>query len=194
MRWLVKLCRTLDTARSSSKTYASSQRVFLSFCDDFNIDPWSISEEDLSLAVVFFATGHTSKSVPAYLSAIQNLWTNEGLGALPRGVALRRTVKGLNRLLGTADVVVRTKALEVQELKDIIDSLDRTDPADIVFACESITAFFLCLRTEDHVAGRMRWGDLYVQADPSTRTPSLTGRGYRTLVSRFWSFCPVSRG
>jgi hypothetical protein len=23
---------------------------------------------------------------------------------------------------------------------------------------------------------------------PSTGTPSLTGRGYRTLVSRFWSF------
>jgi hypothetical protein len=163
----VKLCRRLHIARSSTRTYAASQRVFLQFCEDFNVDPWCITEDDLSLAVVFFAMNHTCRSVPSYLSAIQNLWTTEGLGPLPRGVALKHTVKGLIRILGSADVVIRTKALLVEELKCIIDSLDATNPTDIVFACECITAFFLCLRTEDHVAVRLRWGDIYVQADGS---------------------------
>ena len=62
----------------------------------------------------------------------------------------------LFRLLGAADVVVRSKALLVSELQQIVMSLNITDPDDIVFECEIITAFFLCLRTEDHVGGRMR--------------------------------------
>ena len=126
-----------------------------------------MTEDDLCLAAVHFTTGHTVKSLRSYMSAVQNLWHDQGLGELPRGRAFQMTVKGLERLLGIADVVIRTKALAVTELKQLIDSLDFTCPSDIVFACECITAFFLCLRTEDHVGGRLKWGHIFIQPDRS---------------------------
>ena len=74
-------------------------------------------------------------------------------------------MKGLQRLLGSADVVIRSKALMASELKTIIASLNPSLASDVVFACQIIIAFFLCLRTctEDHVGGRLRWGNVFIQ-------------------------------
>ena len=126
-----------------------------------------MTEDDLCLAAVYFATGHTVQSVKSYFSAIQNLWHDQGLGELPRGPAYHMTLKGLDRLLGIADVVIRSKALAVTELHSLIAALDPACPTDVVFACECIIAFFLCLRTEDHVGGRLKWGHIFIQHDRS---------------------------
>ena len=71
--WVVKLCKRMHIAHSSSITYASSQRIFIRFCETFSKDPWAVTEDDLCLAAVYFATGHTVQSVKSYFSAIQNL-------------------------------------------------------------------------------------------------------------------------
>ena len=55
----------------------------------------------------------------------------------------------------------------MQELRSIVESLDPAIPADVVFACQCIIAYFLCLRTEDHVGGRLRWGNVFIQVDRS---------------------------
>ena len=157
----------MHIAHSSRQTYASSHRIFIRFCEAFDKDPWTVTEDDLCLAAVHFTTGHTVKSLRSYFSAVQNLWTDQGLGALPRGNAFQMTIKGLDRLLGIADVVIRTKALAVSELKQLVQALDPDCPKDIVFACECIIAFFLCLRTEDHVGGRLKWGHVFIQPDRS---------------------------
>ena len=155
----------MHIARSSSITYASSHRTFLQFCEIFDLDPWRVTEDDLCLAAVHFCTGHTVRSARSYFSAIQNLWTAHGVGTLPRNNAYTQTIQGLDRLLGTADVVIRSKALAPGELIQMIEALDPLLPVDVVFACECMIAFFLCLRTEDHVCGRLKWGHVFIQPD-----------------------------
>jgi hypothetical protein len=87
-------------------------------------DPLGVTEDDLCLAVVDYSMRHTVRSIRSYMSAIQALWDEEEIGQLPRGARYLATVAGLNRLLGAADVVVRSRAVSVQEILTIIDSLD----------------------------------------------------------------------
>lgn len=39
----------------------------------------------------------------------------------------------------------------------------------MVFVCQSIIAYFLCLGTEDHVGGRLKWGNVFIQADRTVK-------------------------
>jgi hypothetical protein len=164
---MVKLCRRLHITNSSRATYDRSQRIFIEFCEDFGKDPLGLTEDDLCSAAIHFAMQHTVRSVRSYVSAIQHLWNEHGAGELPRGPAYLLTLKGLTRLLGAADVVVRTRAISVVELKTIVEGLDPADPGSVCLALQLIVAFFLCLRTEDHTCGRLRWGDIYTQVDGS---------------------------
>ena len=163
----MKLCRRLHVASSTRLTYAVSQGIFISFCETFGHDPLAITEEGLCSAAVHYAMQHSVRSVRSYMSAVQHLWTEHGVGPLPRGPAYLLTTRGLTRLLGAADVVVRSRSISAAELKRMVDQLDATDPEDCCFALQIIVAFFLCLRTEDHTCGRLRWGDVYPQADGS---------------------------
>lgn len=165
MRWLVKLCRTLHVAASSKGVYGQHQRLYLKFCESFGLDPLDVTEEDLCAAVCHFALGHTVGSVDSYLSALQNLFDAEGLGPLPRGPALRLTIRGLKRLFGPADVVVRARALTMDDLRRLVAAADPTDPDDVCFVAMLLTAFFLCLRTSEYTNGALRWGDVYPRED-----------------------------
>jgi len=167
LQWLVKLCQSIHIAPSSRRAYQGLQRIYMQCCDAFDYDPLLVSEEELCKVVAHFALGHTVVSVPGYLSAIQDLYNGAGAGQLPRGQRFVMFVKGLNRLLGAADVVVRTRALGVHELEAILQSLDQSDPSEVSFGAQLVVAFMLALRTEDHTDGRLRWGDVYPQADGS---------------------------
>lgn len=179
MRWLVTLCKRLHIASSSRVTYSQHQDLYLQFCEDFGVAPLSPSEEELALAVVFFTMGHTVNSVRSYLSAVQNLFDMQGAGPLPRGPGFVLTCRGLRRLLGPADVVDRTRALSLEELRRILRSLDKWDPRDVSFGAELVVAFWLALRTEDHVGGRLRWGDVYLQEDGSVEFVLPPGKSVR---------------
>jgi hypothetical protein len=179
LRWMVQLCRTMHIADSSQKTYKGHHKIFLNFCEDFNLDPWLVDEEELALVVTHFALGHTVNSVPSFLSAVQNLFTSAGAGPLPRGPKFVQFMRGLNRLLGPADEVVRARALGWEELELILASLERTDPEEVAFGAQLVVAFSLCLRTEDHTDGRLRWGDLFPQEDGSVEFLLPPGKSVR---------------
>jgi hypothetical protein len=181
LRWLVGLCSSMYIADSSKKTYADHQGQFVSFCEAFDVDPFTVSELELCLAVGYFAMGHTVSSVPSYLSALQNLYDNNGAGPLPRGPRFHRFHSGLRRLLGTADAVVRTRAITMEDLTRICSSLDPADPVDACFGAQITVAFFLALRTEDHTGGRLRWGDVYPQDDGSLEFLLPPGKSVRTF-------------
>ena len=185
LRWVVELCRGLNIASSSRRTYFGHHKIFLRFCEEFELDPLLINEEELCLVVAHFVMGHTVNSVPPYLSALQNLFTTAGAGPLPRGPKFLLFLRGLRRLLGPSDEVVRTRALSVQELEAILASLDRADAGDVCFGAQLVVAFMLALRTEDHTDGRMRWGDLYPQADGSVEfllSPGKSVRRFRRVA------------
>ena len=115
------------------------------------------------MAMVHFSMGHTVNSVPSYMSALQKLYDGAALGPLPRGPSFALVLRGLKRLLATSDQVVQTRAITMQHLHAMVQSLDIKDPESVCFACHLIIAFFLCLRTEDHVNGRLKWGAVYPQ-------------------------------
>jgi integrase len=192
LRWLVKLCKRLHIAASSRVTYANHHDLYLQFCGDFNVDPLAPSEDDLALAAVYFSMGHTVNSVKSYMSAVQNMFDMHGAGPLPRGPGFVLACRGLRRLLGPADSVERTRALSAAELKKILRSLNRHDADDVCFGAELTVAFWLALRTEDHVAGRLRWGDVYPQRDGSVEfilPPGKNNRDFRHVAAARRSDC-----
>jgi hypothetical protein len=141
-----------------------------------------INEDELAMVVAHFTLGHTVNSVPSYLSALQNLFDGAGAGPIPRGPKFLLFLKGLQRLMGPSDEVVRTRALGIDELEAILASLDRAVPADACYGAQLVVAFLLCLRTEDHTDGRMRWSDIYPQGDGSIEfmlPPGKSVRRYR---------------
>ena len=182
---MVDLCRSLSLARSSKETYAGHQKIFVDCCAAFGFDHLSVSEYQLSLAVAHFTLGHSVRSVPSYLSAIQHLYTAADAGPLPRGPSFQLFTRGLMRLFGSADEVVRARALDMDGLRRIIAHLDTSDPDDICFCAMLLVAFFLALRTEDAVDGRIRAGDVFPREDGATSFHLPPGKNNRlfTLVT-----------
>jgi hypothetical protein len=48
-----------------------------------------------------------------------------------------------------------------------VRSLDVSDADSVRFGAQLLMAFFFALRTEDHVNGRLLWGDIYPAEDGS---------------------------
>jgi hypothetical protein len=107
------------------------------------------------------------------------LFDTAGGGPLPRGPKFLRFLRGLNRLLGPADEVVRARALGWDELELILASLDRSVPSEVGFGAQLVVAFSLCLRTEDHTDGRLLWGDVFPQDDGSVEFLLPPGKSVR---------------
>ena len=186
LRWMVKLCRRLHIASSSRVTYANSQNRYLEFCEAFGVSALEPTEDDLCMAAVYYAMGHTVTSVKSYMSAVQNLFDMQGAGPLPRGPGYILATRGLRRLLGPADCVEHTRAVSVAEMLCILLSLDVRVPVEVCFGAQCAVAFSLALRTEDHTAGRLRWGDVYPQRDGSVEfllPPGKSVRAYRHVAA-----------
>ena len=172
----MRLCRSLHITGSSRKGYHGLQRQFIDFCQEFDLDPLTVSEDELCKAAAYFTLGHTVNSVDGYMSALQDMYTTAGVGPLPRGPKFKLFKRGLMRLFCAADEVIRTRALGIEELVLILKSLDLNDIDDVSFGAEMCVAFLLCLRTEDHTDGRLRWGDVYMQVDGSVEFSLAPGK------------------
>ena len=172
----MRLCRSLHITGSSRKGYHRLQKQFIDFCLEFDLDPLTVSEDELCKAAAYFTLGHTVNSMDGFMSALQDMYTTAGVGPLPRGPKFKLFRRGLMRLFGAADEVVRTRALGMDELVRILKSLNLYDVDDVSFGAEMCVAFLLCLRTEDHTDGRMRWGDVYMQVDGSVEFSLAPGK------------------
>lgn len=185
LRWLVGLCRRLRLAHGSHRTYGGHQDQFVRFCEAFELDPLSVTDDELCMVGAYFAMGHTVHSVDSFMSAVQSLYNDAGAGELPRTARFLLFKRGLKRLLGPADEPTPTVALGVDELGLILISLDQTRPEDVRFGAQLTVAFFLALRTEDHTDGRLRWGDIYPRPDGSVEfllPPGKSVRRYRRVA------------
>jgi hypothetical protein len=181
--WLVTMCMNLHIASSSRKTYEGHQKIYMAFCDAFDINPLAITEAELCRCCLHFALGHSVNSLPSYMSAVANLYVENGIvDGLPRGTMFIRFCKGINRMFCSADEVVRTRALGLEELVAILQAINLSCREQVAFAAQIVVAFFLGLRTEDHVDGKMLWGDVYPQEDGSVEfllAPGKSVRRYR---------------
>lgn len=108
------------------------------------------------------------------------------MGPLPRSFAFHSTVRGLRRLLGAADEVIRANALSLDEVRQLLESVDFSSPAQVGFGAQLLTAFFFALRTEDHCDGRLRIKDVHSLQDGSVLfvfPPGKSVRHFRHAVS-----------
>jgi hypothetical protein len=125
------------------------------------------------------------------MSAVANLFASSGAdNELPRGRVYIQFCKGIMRLFGPADEVVRTRALGMDELGLILSQINLKSREQVCFGAQITVAFFLALRTEDHTDGRLRWGDVYPQADGSVEFLLPPGKSVR----RFRRVCIAHRG
>jgi hypothetical protein len=75
--------------------------------------------------------------------------------------------------------------MSVEDLVTMCSKLDMTDPNQVSFGCESITPSFLALRTEDHVDGKLRNGNMFPHKDGLVAIILAPGKSthiYRHLV------------
>ena len=176
----------MHIATGSRRSYSGLQKIFLDFCGAFEIEPLAITEDELCCAAAHYVLSHTVTTLGSYMSAVANLYLESGAqDDLPRGRKYMQFVQGVKRLLGAADEVVRTRALSLEQLGTILGALDQSDRAHVSFGAELSVAFFLALRTEDHTGGRLRWGDVYPQADGSVEfliPPGKSVRRYRRVA------------
>lgn len=181
--WLVAVCTSLHIAKSSRRTYDGHQRIYITFCDAFGINPLAITEDELCRCCCHFALGHSVNSLPSYMAAVNNLYLESGIpDGLPRGAKFVRFCKGIHRMFGSADEVVQTRALGLEELGQLLRAVNLSSREQVAFGAQMVVAFFLALRTEDHTNGRLRWGDIYPQADGSIEfllAPGKSVRRYR---------------
>ena len=179
-------------ASGTKSHYHSLQQIFLRFCKTFKLDAYTVTEMELCLAVSHFVLGHSSTSAAGYLSAIQHMYDSAGAGPLPRGPKFQRFFRGLKRLFGPLDPVVRQRAITVADLTVLVKALDPANPQDCCFACQLIIAFFLALRTEDHTDGRMQWRDIFARSDGSVEfylRPGKSTRFFRHVTIAARSDC-----
>jgi integrase len=157
---MASFARSIHLA-SSKAAYKGSQSIFIDFCKTFSIEPFLLSEDDLCLVICHYALQHTVNSVPSYVSAIQKLFDETACGPLPRSHAFHSTMRGLKRLLGPSDQIVRATAISIQEVAKLLRSVTLTDPDEVCFGAQTLTAYMFGLRAQDHCDGRLRMGDIY---------------------------------
>ena len=74
LHWTVQKFFEQDLAAAISRTYASAKNRYLSFCQQANILPYSITQPTLCLFAAFLAQqGLAPQSVSCYLSAVRHL-------------------------------------------------------------------------------------------------------------------------
>ena len=163
-------------------TTRSSLRSALPSASSLSPSGLVITEVELCRHCAHFVLGHSVQSLPSYMSVVTSLFASSGAdNELPRGRAYMQFCKGVMRLFGPADEVVRTRALGLEELLLILGQVNVMDMEQVCFAAQITVAFFLALRTdpEDHTDGRLRWGDVYPQADGSVEFLLPPGKSVR---------------
>lgn len=185
---MVSFAKSLHLAASTRDTYRGGQSQFIEFCQSFDIEPFLLTEEQLCMVAVFFCLGHTVKSLPSFMSAVQNLFLEAGAGPLPRSFAFHSTLRGMRRLLGAADEVVRTSSLSLDDIRRVLEAVDFSVGSEVGFGAQMLAAFFFCLRTEDHCEGRLHMGDVRALQDGSALfvfPPGKSVRHFRHAVSAY---------
>ena len=132
----------MHLAPGSTKMYRGQQLIYLQFCEAYGMEPLAISEEELLRAVTHYVCTHTSSSLDTYCSAIQNLWTESGAGALPRGTVFKLGIRGLKRIFAGADEVVRMQALSLDEVAKMLATLKWDVPDDVCFGTQILSSFW----------------------------------------------------
>lgn len=125
------------------RTYSSTQRRFLAFCEDNHFVPLPASNETLSLFVSFlFDEGLKGSSIQVYLSGVRNLHINAEHTPPVLSPKIKLQLKGANRLSGPVN---RKFPITFDILCKIIKQL-KTFPDELVLKTAMSCAFFGCLR------------------------------------------------
>ena len=120
-------------AKSSIKKYSGDFKIASMAADALDLDPFNLSEDDLSFLAVFHALGHSVHSLDPFFSAIANVYKDLGK-VLPREHLFQATKRGLKRVFNPIDEVQRAYPLSFDQVRRILAAMDATTFDDVVLA------------------------------------------------------------
>ena len=124
--------QTQTFAASTSRTYATHMRAYMSFCNGLNIQPVPISHANIARYVAYLASRLSYNSICQYLNIIRLLHLESGLpNPLEKSWYHKSLMQGCKRALGQ---VARPKLpITLHLLKQTFLCLDLTLPFDLAF-------------------------------------------------------------
>ena len=128
-------------AKSTTSTRKSQWRVYLRFCEEFELVPLPASLDTILLYITYLANSYAYVSIIHYLSAVWSLHKLNGFEHVePSSFLIQITLKGIRRVLG--DVSTRARPIMTSELLKIFELLDCSNTEDLAYW----VALLLCFR------------------------------------------------
>ena len=173
---MVRSFRLQALAKSSIKKYSGDFKIASMAADALDLDPFNLSEDDLSFLAVFHALGHSVHSLDPFFSAIANVYKDLGK-VLPREHLFQATKRGLKRVFNPIDEVQRAYPLSFDQVRRILAAMDATTFDDVVFGFWLSLSFVWALRPDDWIHGRLTWGDIVRRSDGGYAVTIYPGKG-----------------
>ena len=156
----------------------------------------SPSEQDLCLIVAAYAATHLVTTIKLFVSALENLkyrWWGPN-ATLPRGRLFTDTMRGIQNYYG--NVVSTSKAaLMLEDLLAFALHLDCRYFEHARDWCACLLAFFGLLRVGEYMGGRLRKGDVKIEAGGVSitimRSKTSNVPAVVSVTARTDSLCPV---
>ena len=139
----------------------SQWRIYLTFCQEFDLVPLPASMETILLYLAYLAESRSYVTIINYLSAV---WTLHKMNAVqhldPSSFPIVATLRGIRRTLG--DVKNQARPVSVKELKNIFSTLDMCNSEDVAFWLAVILCFsgLLCKSNVVEVGLAIRLQDI----------------------------------
>ena len=137
-------------AKSTRKTYSSSQRRFLEFCYwskliHDNGSPLPASEQTLMLFAAHLSRTIKASSIKVYLSGVRSLHIEHGFNnPLENCFRLERVLRGIKRIQGTG--IRQRLPITISILRKLSGILNLNNYSDSLFWAACLTGFFGFLR------------------------------------------------
>ena len=128
----------------------SQWKIYLSFCDDYQLEPLPGSMDTILLYLAFLAESRSYVTIIKYLTAVWSLHKLNNLPHLdPSSFPIQMTLRGIRRTLG--DCTHQATALTVKDLQMIFTHLDLLASEDVAFWLAIIFCFRGLLRKSNVV-------------------------------------------
>lgn len=131
-------------APTTSRTYKAHRKAYMTFCNQYQLDPVPASSDQLCMYAAFLARRLSYSSIKQYLNIVRIMHLQCRLQDPLQDFWLHCTLKGIRRTLG--DSPSRKIPITPNHLKHLLSKLQINDCRDAAIYAASLSMFFGLLR------------------------------------------------
>ncbi len=171
----------------TTRTYASSQKTYLRFCQDFNLQPVPASDTQIHRFIAYLSQRVSPNSIKVYLAAVRALHVNMGLSFQAHQEP--RTHIMVRGLLRGTPPPNQKQPITYSLLCSMYSLMGRGYDDSMLWAALT-TAFFGCLRADELTTSSSQEPTKTLLASDLEFRHLPQGQGYVTLQIKLSKTCP----